>query len=130
MAASVEQMTVSINHVGDRAGEANALSAESGRLAVEGETVIGQTVRDDGPQTHLSKSGTPTMGGALILVAIAATTLLWADLGNRRVWVSLVVTLTLLAAGVFYSLWRTRTDASAAAVPEAAPPHEARAHRA
>ena len=39
---------------------------------------IGQTVRDDGPQTHLSKSGTPTMGGALILVAVAVATLLWA----------------------------------------------------
>ena len=44
---------------------------------------IGQTVRDDGPQSHLSKSGTPTMGGALILVAVAVATLLWGDLGNR-----------------------------------------------
>ena len=60
---------------------------------------IGQTVRDDGPQTHLAKAGTPTMGGALILVAIAATTLLWADLGNRRVWVALVVTLLFGAVG-------------------------------
>lgn len=54
---------------------------------------IGQTVRDDGPQSHLVKSGTPTMGGALILVAISASTLLWADLSNRFVWVVLVVTL-------------------------------------
>ncbi len=54
---------------------------------------IGQKVRDDGPQSHLSKAGTPTMGGALILVAIAVTTLLWADLGNRAVWVVLSVTL-------------------------------------
>ncbi|MBK8019712.1 MAG: phospho-N-acetylmuramoyl-pentapeptide-transferase [Betaproteobacteria bacterium] len=54
---------------------------------------IGQAVRDDGPQTHLTKAGTPTMGGALILVAIAATTLLWADLSNRLVWVVLIVTL-------------------------------------
>ena len=60
---------------------------------------IGQTVRDDGPQTHLSKAGTPTRGGALILVAIAATTLLWADLGNRRVWVALVVTVLFGAVG-------------------------------
>ena len=60
---------------------------------------IGQTVRDGGPQTHLAKAGTPTMGGALILVAIAATTLLWADLGNRRVWVALVVTLLFGAVG-------------------------------
>jgi phospho-N-acetylmuramoyl-pentapeptide-transferase len=54
---------------------------------------IGQRVRDDGPQTHLTKSGTPTMGGALILVSIAATTLLWGDLSNRYVWIVLVVTL-------------------------------------
>jgi len=52
---------------------------------------VGQAVRDDGPQTHLAKAGTPTMGGALILASIAATTLLWADLGNRLVWVVLWV---------------------------------------
>jgi phospho-N-acetylmuramoyl-pentapeptide-transferase len=54
---------------------------------------IGQRVRTDGPQSHLPKAGTPTMGGALILVAIAASTLLWADLSNRFVWISLLVTL-------------------------------------
>jgi phospho-N-acetylmuramoyl-pentapeptide-transferase len=54
---------------------------------------IGQSVRDDGPKSHLAKSGTPTMGGALILVSIAITVLLWADLSNRFVWVVLVVTL-------------------------------------
>jgi phospho-N-acetylmuramoyl-pentapeptide-transferase len=54
---------------------------------------IGQVIRDDGPESHLSKSGTPTMGGALILVAIAVSTLLWADLENRYVWVVLTVTL-------------------------------------
>jgi phospho-N-acetylmuramoyl-pentapeptide-transferase len=54
---------------------------------------IGQQVRSDGPQSHLSKKGTPTMGGAMILVAIAAGTLLWADLQNRFVWVTLLVTL-------------------------------------
>ncbi|RKZ81144.1 MAG: phospho-N-acetylmuramoyl-pentapeptide-transferase [Gammaproteobacteria bacterium] len=54
---------------------------------------IGQVVRDDGPESHLSKSGTPTMGGALILVAIAVSTLLWADLSSRYVWVALLVTL-------------------------------------
>jgi len=53
---------------------------------------IGQAVRDDGPQTHLAKAGTPTMGGALILVAILVTTLLWGDLENRFVWVVLIVT--------------------------------------
>ena len=54
---------------------------------------IGQAVRTDGPQSHLSKSGTPTMGGALILISIGVTTLLWADLSNRFVWVVLLVTL-------------------------------------
>ncbi len=53
---------------------------------------IGQAVRTDGPQTHLTKAGTPTMGGALVLLAIAITTLLWGDLENRFVWVVLVVT--------------------------------------
>lgn len=52
---------------------------------------IGQTVRDDGPQTHLVKSGTPTMGGLLILAAIVISVLLWADLSNRYVWVTLAV---------------------------------------
>src|SRR5205085_1856928 len=50
---------------------------------------IGQAVRDDGPQTHLAKAGTPTMGGALILVSVIVTVLMWADLTNRFVWVVL-----------------------------------------
>lgn len=54
---------------------------------------IGQAVRTDGPQTHLVKSGTPTMGGALILLSIGVSTLLWSDLSNRFVWVVLLVTL-------------------------------------
>lgn len=54
---------------------------------------VGQSVRTDGPQTHLVKKGTPTMGGALILVAIAISTLLWADLSNRFIWVVMIVTL-------------------------------------
>ncbi|MEQ8288773.1 MAG: phospho-N-acetylmuramoyl-pentapeptide-transferase [Gammaproteobacteria bacterium] len=53
---------------------------------------IGQSVRDDGPQTHLDKTGTPTMGGSLILLSIAISTLCWSDLGNRYVWVVLLVT--------------------------------------
>jgi phospho-N-acetylmuramoyl-pentapeptide-transferase len=56
------------------------------------ERQIGQRVRSDGPQTHLSKAGTPTMGGLLILVAIVFATLLWADLSNRFVWIVLGVT--------------------------------------
>ena len=62
---------------------------------------IGQTVRDDGPQSHLSKSGTPTMGGALILVAVAVATLLWADLNNRYVWIVLLTTLAFGAVGMW-----------------------------
>ncbi|MCW9051699.1 MAG: phospho-N-acetylmuramoyl-pentapeptide-transferase [Motiliproteus sp.] len=60
---------------------------------------IGQSVRDDGPQSHLSKAGTPTMGGALILIAIALSTLLWGDLSNLYVWVVLLVTLVFGAVG-------------------------------
>ncbi len=54
---------------------------------------IGQAVRSDGPQTHLAKAGTPTMGGALILVSVAISTLLWGDLANRYVWVTLITTM-------------------------------------
>jgi phospho-N-acetylmuramoyl-pentapeptide-transferase len=54
---------------------------------------IGQSVRDDGPESHLAKSGTPTMGGLLILVSIAVSTISWADLSNRFIWVVLLVTM-------------------------------------
>jgi len=57
------------------------------------EMKIGQAIRTEGPQSHLTKSGTPTMGGALILISIGVTTLLWADLTNRFIWVVLLVTL-------------------------------------
>lgn len=60
---------------------------------------IGQTVRTDGPQTHLQKKGTPTMGGVLILLAVTISVLLWCDLSNRFVWVILLVTLSLGAIG-------------------------------
>jgi phospho-N-acetylmuramoyl-pentapeptide-transferase len=52
---------------------------------------IGQTIRDDGPESHLAKSGTPTMGGLLILAAIVSSVLLWSDLTNRYVWVTLFI---------------------------------------
>ena len=55
---------------------------------------IGQTIRDDGPASHFSKAGTPTMGGALILVILVFTTLLWGDLTNRYVWLVIFVTLS------------------------------------
>src|SRR5512144_3420340 len=62
---------------------------------------VGQRVRSDGPQTHLTKAGTPTMGGALILAAITAATLLWADLANRFVWVVLLVTVAFALIGIW-----------------------------
>ena len=60
---------------------------------------IGQSVRDDGPESHFSKAGTPTMGGALILVAIVISTILWSDLSSRFVWVVLFVTVGFGAIG-------------------------------
>jgi phospho-N-acetylmuramoyl-pentapeptide-transferase len=60
---------------------------------------IGQTIRDDGPQTHLAKAGTPTMGGSLILLALVVPTLLWCDLRNPLVWLALGVTVGYGAIG-------------------------------
>ena len=62
---------------------------------------IGQQVRKDGPQTHLKKSGTPTMGGGLILTAMVIGTLLWADLANRFVWILVITTLGFGAIGFY-----------------------------
>ncbi len=60
---------------------------------------IGQVVRENGPASHLSKAGTPTMGGALILIVIVITTLLWGDLDNRYIWTVLLVTISFGAIG-------------------------------
>ena len=60
---------------------------------------VGQAVRHDGPQSHLVKNGTPTMGGVLVLISIGVSTLLWCDLSNRFIWVVLVVTLGFGAIG-------------------------------
>ncbi len=60
---------------------------------------IGQVVRTDGPESHFSKAGTPTMGGALILVSIVLSTLIWADLRNAYVWVTMLVTVLFGAIG-------------------------------
>ena len=60
---------------------------------------IGQPIRGYAMETHLSKSGTPTMGGVLVLLAIAIATLLWTDLTNRFVWIVLLVTLGFGAIG-------------------------------
>jgi len=78
-----------------------AISLLAGPLVIRKLTAykIGQAVRDDGPQSHLTKAGTPTMGGALVLLSILITTLLWADLSNRFVWVVLVVTFGFGAIG-------------------------------
>src|SRR4051794_28271466 len=54
---------------------------------------MGQSIREDGPKSHLQKKGTPTMGGGLILIAIVVPTLLWSDLSNKSVWIALVTTL-------------------------------------
>jgi phospho-N-acetylmuramoyl-pentapeptide-transferase len=58
-----------------------------------------QVVREDGPQSHLKKAGTPTMGGVLILLAVTSATLLWAQLTNRFIWLALLATLAMGAVG-------------------------------
>jgi len=60
---------------------------------------MGQAVRTDGPQTHLVKSGTPTMGGVLILIGIFVSCMLWADLSNRFIWIVMIVTAGFGAVG-------------------------------
>ena len=69
------------------------------------ELKVGQAVRHDGPQTHLIKTGTPTMGGSLILTAITVSTLLWGNLANPYIWILLLVLLATGALG-FYDDWR------------------------
>ena len=64
----------------------------------------GQPIRDDGPKTHFSKAGTPTMGGALILFTVLASVLLWGDLRNKYVWVVLAVMVAFGAIG-WYDDW-------------------------
>jgi phospho-N-acetylmuramoyl-pentapeptide-transferase len=78
-----------------------AISLLAGPLVIRKLTAykIGQAVRIDGPQTHLTKAGTPTMGGALVLLSILTSTLLWADLSNRFVWAVLMVTFGFGAIG-------------------------------
>ncbi|HEY6721120.1 MAG TPA: phospho-N-acetylmuramoyl-pentapeptide-transferase, partial [Burkholderiales bacterium] len=78
-----------------------AISLFAGPLVIRKLTAykIGQAVRNDGPQSHLTKAGTPTMGGVLVLLSILITTLLWSDLSNRFVWVVLAVTFGFGAIG-------------------------------
>jgi len=77
---------------------------------------IGQSVRQDGPQSHLSKSGTPTMGGGLILLAIMVSTLLWSDLTNPYVWVTLGVTAVFGAVG-WVDDWRKVVEKDSRGLP-------------
>src|ERR1700679_281074 len=60
---------------------------------------MGQSIRDDGPKSHLAKKGTPTMGGGLILIGITVSTLLWADLGDKNIWIALITTILFAAVG-------------------------------
>lgn len=62
---------------------------------------VKQNIRSDGPQTHLLKAGTPTMGGAFLLLSILVSTLLWGDLENRYIWVVCLVTFAFGAIGAF-----------------------------
>jgi phospho-N-acetylmuramoyl-pentapeptide-transferase len=64
-----------------------------------GEMQVGQFIREDGPQTHHKKAGTPTMGGTLIILAVTVATLLWADLSNGFIWILLLVVLGYGAIG-------------------------------
>jgi phospho-N-acetylmuramoyl-pentapeptide-transferase len=77
---------------------------------------IGQSVRSDGPQTHLVKAGTPTMGGALILVSVTVTTLLWADLSNDYVWVALLTLVGFGAIG-WVDDWRKVVEKNSRGLP-------------
>lgn len=77
---------------------------------------IGQQIREDGPQAHFSKAGTPTMGGTLILFSLVLATLLWADLGNPYVWVAIAVTLGFGAVG-FADDYRKLSRSNAKGVP-------------
>ena len=83
------------------AGTALAISLAVGPMMIRRLQLyqVGQSVRRDGPESHLSKAGTPTMGGAMILISIAVSTLLWGDLTNHYVWVVLAVTLGFGAIG-------------------------------
>src|SRR5881296_3718602 len=69
----------------------------------------GETIREDTPERHRTKKGTPTMGGVVILTAIIATTLLWANLGNRYVWVVILATAGFGLIGIWDDVTKLRT---------------------
>jgi phospho-N-acetylmuramoyl-pentapeptide-transferase len=70
---------------------------------------IGETIREDGPARHRAKAGTPTMGGLLIVGSLVASVLLWGNLGNRLVWIVLLVTIALAAIGAYDDWLKLRT---------------------
>ena len=71
-----------------------------------------QYVREDGPKSHYKKTGTPTMGGLIILSSIIISTILWADLGNRYIWVVLSVTIGFSLIGFFDDFLKIRNKSS------------------
>ena len=73
-----------------------------------------QYVREDGPKSHFKKTGTPTMGGLLILSSLVISTLLWADLGNRYIWVVLGVTVSFALIGFFDDYLKIKNKSSEA----------------
>jgi len=81
------------------------------------ELKAGQVVREDGPQGHLKKAGTPTMGGVLILLSVVTATLLWAQLSNRFIWLSLYATVGLGAVGFLDDYLKLRRASSAGLSP-------------
>jgi phospho-N-acetylmuramoyl-pentapeptide-transferase len=70
---------------------------------------IGETIREDGPARHRAKAGTPTMGGLLIVGSLVVSVLLWGNLGNRLVWIVLLVTIALAAIGAYDDWLKLRT---------------------
>jgi phospho-N-acetylmuramoyl-pentapeptide-transferase len=70
---------------------------------------IGETIREDGPERHRAKAGTPTMGGLLIVGSLVASVLLWGNLGNRLVWIVLLVTIALASIGAYDDWLKLRT---------------------
>ena len=76
------------------------------------EIQVGQVIREQGPSGHISKRGTPTMGGTLILASIFVSTILWGDLGNRYLWTALIVTILFGLLGWVDDLLKVRFKSS------------------
>jgi len=81
-------------------------------ISMLSEKNVGQEIREDGPKTHLKKKGTPTMGGSLILMALCISTLLWANLTNKYIWLTLLITLSYGAIGLTDDILKLRRGSS------------------